>query len=74
MSHSLIKRIFFRGPRLRQAITLRSDDKLDIPSEPKYKSAYSAVKKTKQLDSASKNHIICCPESHDKNTKTAQTN
>merc|ERR1712212_237772 len=33
-------------------------DKLDIPSESEFKSAYSAVKTTKQLDSSSKTHIV----------------
>ena len=33
-------------------------DKLDIPSESEFKSAYSAVKTTKQIDSLSKTHII----------------
>ena len=36
----------------------RIRNKLDIPSESDFKSAYSAVKATKQLDSSSKTHII----------------
>ena len=52
------KKIFLRCFTTPPSYHTRIRDKLDIPSESEFKSAYSAVKTTKQLDSLSKTHII----------------
>merc|ERR1711872_895792 len=52
------KKIFLRCSTTPPSYHTRIRDKLDIPSESEFKSAYSAVKTTKQLDSSSKTHIV----------------